>query len=77
MDEESREWDEKKITCFIDFEEGFNSVDQNILWMILKHCGWPDTLVKIEIALDEKTECCGTPENRDMPYCQVISDVKH
>ena len=42
--EKAREFQKNIYFCFIDYAEGFDCVDHNKLWKILKEMGIPDTL---------------------------------
>ena len=42
--EKSREFQKNIYFCFIDFAKGFDCVDHNKLWKILKEIGIPDHL---------------------------------
>ena len=42
--EKAREFQKNIYFCFIDYAKGFECVDHNILWKILKEMGIPDHL---------------------------------
>jgi hypothetical protein len=67
---------QKKYTCFIGFEEAFNSVDRKILGNILNYYGLPDKLVEMKITPYKDSEYCVPTENGDTTFFKIMSGVK-
>ena len=45
--EQSIEWNSTLYINFIDFEKAFDSMDREILWKLLRHCGVPDKIISL------------------------------
>ena len=50
--EKAREFQKNIYFCFIDYTKGFDCVDHNKLWKILKEMGIPDQVKKQQLELD-------------------------
>jgi hypothetical protein len=45
--EQTIEWQTSLCINFIDFEKAFDSIDNQVLWKILKHYGIPQKIISI------------------------------
>ena len=45
--EQSIQWNSTLYISFIVFEKVFDSVDREILWKLIRHCGGPDKIISL------------------------------
>ena len=45
--EQTLEWNTGLYMVFMDFEKAFDSIDQEVLWKILRHYGIPEKIVRM------------------------------
>ena len=55
--EQSLEWQTPLYTVFVDFQKAFDSVDRDVIWRLMYHCGFPPKFVAIIQQLYEDATC--------------------
>lgn len=55
--EQSLEWQSQLYTVFVDFEKAFDSVDREVFWKLMAHCGIPPKFVSIIQQLYSYSTC--------------------
>ena len=57
--EQTLEWNTRLYMVFVDFEKAFDSLDQDMLWKILRHYGVPKKIVRESQVFHKQEFCMG------------------
>ncbi|XP_065582836.1 uncharacterized protein LOC136041953 [Artemia franciscana] len=64
--EDSNKWQTEIIMAFMEFQKTFDSVHRDSLRNVLRYYGFPDKMVRIKMALNDKQMCAIQTNDKDL-----------